>query len=113
MSTKNTFDKIKKVFTWSFVSVGLILTIIGSVELLNLGLKTYVFTKADFNNCYVPVAQVVIKTPNVVSADEQNYKVCRDSQDSQRQRDEAQASALLLVGIPTFVGFYSQTKKFN
>ena len=38
---------IRKIYLYLFSAIGLIVVIIGSVQLVDLGLKTFVFKKAD------------------------------------------------------------------
>lgn len=52
MSTTNAW--IRTVYLYLFALVGLIVTVIGSIMLLNLALKAWVFTKADQPNYYYP-----------------------------------------------------------
>ena len=49
MSTKNT---IRTIYLYLFSLVGLTLTIIGSVMMVNTFLKTFVFKNANYNNPY-------------------------------------------------------------
>lgn len=43
----NKYPLIRKIYLYLFALIGLVLITIGSVQLINLGLKVYVFTKAD------------------------------------------------------------------
>lgn len=95
---------LKKVYLYLFSAVGLVLMIIGSVQLVNLGLKTYVFTKADVYPQY-PMAkpttideEELIQQPN----QEEMEKYQREDLTSRRQRQAANAIAMLLIGIPLF-----------
>jgi len=49
MSTKNT---IRTIYLYLFSLVGLTLTIIGAVMMVNIFLKTYIFKQANYNNIY-------------------------------------------------------------
>lgn len=100
-------DKIKRLFVWIFTLIGLILMIIGSVQIINLGLKTYIFPKADSNYCYSPPSPVDGKP----LPDDGYLKQCRDQQDAQKQRDASQALALLITGTPVFTYFLRRTKQ--
>ena len=52
---------IRKIYLYLFSLIGLVLVVIGCVELVNLGLKAYVFTSADQYYSY-PVAAPVEPT---------------------------------------------------
>jgi len=51
MSENNTW--IRTVYLYLFALAGLMITVIGSTMLVNLALKTWIFTEADSNNYYV------------------------------------------------------------
>lgn len=100
-----TANKIKQFFVWLFTLVGLVLTIIGMVSVLNLALKHYVFPKAEEGYCVEP-----LPIPDGKTVDSNYLKNCRDQQDAQRQRDAASALAEVIVGVPVLFGFYRKTK---
>ena len=58
---------IRTIYLYLFALVGLIMVVIGFSMLINIGLKTWVFTKADEQPQYVsmPVAPVLEKSPDV------------------------------------------------
>ena len=43
----NKYHLIRKIYLYTFSLVGLVLVVIGGVRLVGLGLKAFVFTKAD------------------------------------------------------------------
>ena len=43
----NKYPLIRKIYLYLFALIGLVLITIGCVRLVGLGLKTYIFTKAD------------------------------------------------------------------
>ena len=103
-------DKLKKFFQWAFTTIGLVLLIVGGVQLLDLGLKKYIFTKADYNYCYQPVP--VEGRPDKPVADNVDYqKQCEDQRSSYKQRQASNATAFLLVGSPIFFGFLRQARR--
>lgn len=96
---------LRKSFLYIFATVGLVLSIIGAVSLLNLGLKTYILTKAD-NYCYSYAGPVVDKDgvtrePSQEETDRQT-KQCEEQRTSQKQSQAANAIAMLLVGLPLY-----------
>jgi hypothetical protein len=91
---------LKRFFLWLFTTIGLILLVIGGVQLLNLALKTYVFTKADYNYCH-----------NYPKEEQIDYTdQCEDQRTADKQRQAANATAMLLIGAPLFVGFIRKAK---
>ena len=53
--TNKKMSLIRKIYLYLFSLIGLVLVVIGCVELVNLGLKAYIFTAADQYYSY-PVA---------------------------------------------------------
>jgi hypothetical protein len=103
---------LRKTFLYIFASVGLVLSIIGLVSLINLGLRSYVFTKADYP-CYrpYPADMSTAKDPNAgreLTQEEKDKanadaeKMCEDQRISEKQRSASNAIAMLLVGIPLY-----------
>lgn len=94
-------SKIRNVFLYAAALVGLILVLVGSGSLVNLGLKTYVFTKADY-----PCA-------TVYPAREPDTTACLEQRESDKQRQAADSLAQIIIGAPVFLYFYSVTRKVN
>ncbi len=103
---------IRLVYLYLFTAVGLVLMIIGAVQFIDLGLKTYVFTKADENYSYpeYPVKTVSPDGKQVELTPEQQAKYDADkavadkaNQESQRQRTASTSLALLIIGSPLFL----------
>ncbi|MBI2355604.1 MAG: hypothetical protein HYV13_00135 [Candidatus Doudnabacteria bacterium] len=100
---------LRKVYLYLFATVGLILVITGSVSLINLGLKVYIFKQADTYPIYVE-KRIATKpgeerelTPEEIKQREAEEKQRQQEQKtSDRQRQAAQAIAQLIVGIPLF-----------
>jgi hypothetical protein len=103
-------NKIKQTFLWLITVIGLVLTIVGSVQFLNLGLKKYIFTKADYNYCR---QMQPIETPvkGTVPTDAEILKQCEDQRDSQKQSEAASATAFMIVGLPIFISFLRLSRR--
>ncbi|MEX1014516.1 MAG: hypothetical protein WDZ80_05135 [Candidatus Paceibacterota bacterium] len=105
---------IRSIYLYLFSLVGLVLLIIGSVRLVNLGLKAYVFTEADIYYSYpsperIPVTEdgEEIKQPTKEEIAEHEEK----QRTSNRQRDAAQALAFLIIGAPLYIVHWRLIKK--
>lgn len=98
--------KIKEVFLWLSTLIGLVLLIVGGVGILNLGLRAWVFTKADSIACAYIQPVPVKGQPDPV----RQLKDCQDQQTAQKQNDAAQDVALILVGAPVFLGFFKKAR---
>ena len=107
---------LRKVFLYIFASVGLVLCIIGTVSLINLGLRTYVFTKSDYPCYNEPMKLAPNDNSGQTQADldrqaEQAAKNCEDSRTSEKQRSAANAIAMLIVGVPLYVYHWNTIRK--
>ncbi len=91
---------LRLLYLYLFSFVGLLIVVIGSIQILNLGLKTFVFTGADsfFYNM----------TPNLPKNDP-NYidpEVAKKQQleqiKNQRESELAWAISMIIVGLPLY-----------
>jgi hypothetical protein len=98
---------LRKSFLYIFATVGLVISIIGAVSLINLGLKTYVFTKAD-NYCYdsyisSPTTDKDGRPVEQTQAQKDQQKtMCEEQRAATKQSQASNAIAMLIVGIPLF-----------
>lgn len=108
---------LRKSFLYIFATVGLILMIIAGVSLIDLGLKSYVFTKAD-NYCYntYPVA-APDKSGNMVEPTQEQkdaqLKQCEEQRTANKQSQASNAIAMLIVGAPLYFYFWMTIRKEN
>ncbi len=108
---------LRKVFLYIFASVGLVLTIIGLVTVLNLGLKTYIFTKAD-NYCFERSIPSAVKPDGQelteaekLAQEEENRRICEEQRTASRQSQAANSVALLIVGVPLYFYHWNRIRK--
>lgn len=91
--------------------IGLVISIVGAIGLVDLALKTWVFTKAD-NDCYYSFPVGVPEKGSVVS--EADYqKQCLENQTARRQTKAATSTAQIIIGIPVFLFFFKTAKSFK
>ncbi len=102
---------VKKIYIYLFSAVGLILVIIGAVEIINVGLRAYVFTQADMVYEY-PQAQPMLSNEKSIQPDPaQQIAYQEKTRTSTRQREIANAIALLVVGAPLFLFHWNIIRK--
>jgi hypothetical protein len=88
-----------------FSFIGLIVSVIGTIQLVDLGMKIYVFKDADKFDTYPPTTMF---DPNgkEIPAKESDIKAQEEFQDREnkrnRQRQTSTALSMLLVGIPLY-----------
>ncbi len=104
-------ELIRTIYLYLFSLVGLTLVVIGSVRLVDLGLKTFVFTKADQILIYpayprteapLPDSQKALSPEDEEKFKQEQLKYEKESRASQRQRETSTSLAFLMVGIPLF-----------
>lgn len=103
---------IKLIYLYLFSLVGLVLIVTGSVRLVDLALKTFVFTKADEPLIYPQIPPV---TNEQISKDEKTLLEEREKYEKQqmeyermlrqqeKQRTMANSLAMIIVGLPLFL----------
>ena len=116
----NKHPLIRKIYLYLFTLVGLALITIGGVRLVGLGLKTFIFTKADVYYEY-PMARPV-KAPLIIEEDrkttefeqptkEEVEEYQRKQKNSNRQREAADSLAMIIVGLPLYLYHWRLIKK--
>ncbi len=114
----NKYPIIRKIYLYLFALIGLSLVVIGGVKLVSLGLKTYVFTKADIYYEY-PAARPVKVAPvegekNAelqAPSKEEVEKFQENQRTSQRHRDAAESLAYIIVGAPLYFYHWRMIRK--
>lgn len=116
---KNT---IRQIYFYAATLIFLIMTVIAAVSLLNQGMKTYVFTRADMaysqqcddtGNMYyapkpMPAPGETMPSVKELTAEEKaaNKALCEknvaDQKSAERQRELAQYLSMLIVAAPLF-----------
>lgn len=106
---------IRLLYLYLFSFVGLLVTVIGTISLANLALKTYVFPDADKVIQYPmtrPIMPTDPKQPKEIGpTDEELQKVQEQQVSQQHQRDATQALAMILVGLPLYAYHWHLAQK--
>ena len=107
----NALEWVKRIYLYIAAGIGLVLLIIGSVQLINLGLKTWIFTQADIYRDY-PIVRPIEDGKEVeqVSKEEREEYQLQELV-SRRQRQAANAIAMILVGTPVFLYHWRIARK--
>ena len=114
----NKYQLIRKIYLYTFSLVGLVLVVIGGVRLVGLGLKTFVFIKADVYYEY-PMARPVKgapipqhKTQEFQQPSKEEIEAYqRDQRTANRQREAAESLAMIIVGLPLYLYHWRMVKK--
>lgn len=132
---KNPF--IRTIYLYLFTLIGLALVVIGSAGLVNLGLRSFIFTKADeeervtsktvfYSPLSVEKATSLSEGEEVLLTEEERAAVKRwisdykeweekdknrDYVGARRSRDVSQNLAFILVGLPLYLFHWNLIKK--
>jgi hypothetical protein len=107
----NAIEWVKRIYVYAAAGIGLVLIIIGSVQLINLALKTWIFTQADVYRPY----PMEVKAPDAeeqqvpTQAELEEYQ--RKETTSNRQRQAANSLAMIIVGLPVFAYHWRIARK--
>lgn len=109
---------IRLLYLYLFSFVGLLITVIGIIRLVELGMKVYIFQGADQYSYY---SAPVIKEPGVENLSPEEQKQRDEEQKKQqeeenirnRQREFSGALAMIIVGIPLYLYHWKTIQKEN
>ena len=91
---------LRLLYLYLFSFVGLLIVVTGSIQLVNLGLKTFIFKNAD---SYISYPMNVAKEdPNYVSP-EQLKKQQEEQTNNQRQSELVNSISMIVVGLPLYL----------
>lgn len=107
---------LKKAYLYLVSTISLVIAVIGAIMLINLALKSWVFTKADMNYYSMPcAAPAADPTGKVAPCDQATLDAqkqqAKDNQASQRQNTAAQALAMIIVATPVWWGHWRLAKR--
>lgn len=95
---------IRLLYLYLFSFIGLIIAVIGTIQLVDLGMKIYVFKDADKYD--YPIISKVDPNGKEITLSEKEKEEQKAQQDKEtkrnRQRQTSTALAMLLVGVPLY-----------
>lgn len=97
---------IRLLYLYLFSFVGLLISIIGSIQLVDLGLKNYIFKVSEYSY----YADPVVNEKQTISAEEME-KRNKEEQSNQRKRQLSNSVAMILVGVPVYLYHWKTIKK--
>jgi hypothetical protein len=100
---------IRLLYLYLFSFVGLLITIIGSIQLVDLAMKSYVFNVSEYTYYSEPV---VIDGKQTLSVEEMQ-KRNEAEQSNQRKRQLSTAVSMILIGTPVYLYHWKTIKKEN
>ena len=104
---------IRLLYLYLLSFIGLLITVVGSIQILDLGIKVYVFKWADRYN--VPITtKIDLSGKEVTLSDaekEEQTKFQNEETSRQRQVQLSSSLAMLLVGLPLYKYHWGLIKK--
>jgi hypothetical protein len=104
---------IRLLYLYLLSFIGLLITVVGSIQILDLGIKVYVFKGADRYN--VPITtKIDLSGKEVTLSDaekEEQTKFQNEETSRQRQVQLSSSLAMLLVGLPLYKYHWGLIKK--
>lgn len=98
---------LRLLYLYLFSFVGLLITVIGSIQIVDLTLKTYVFKVSEYS--YFP-EPVKLEGESVVDPEEFRRRN-EEEQSNQRKRQFSNSLAMILVGAPVYLYHWKTIKK--
>ncbi len=112
MSSKS--QLIRTIYLYAVSLITLVMTIIAASSLINLGLKTWVFTKADRAEFYETYPMTIDSKMNATSTAEDRERFKKDQEERyqiQKQSEAVRSFAMLLVAVPIFFFHWRLARK--
>ena len=97
---------IRLLYLYLFSFVGLLVTIIGGIQLVDLGLKTYVFNVKE-RVYYVEPRMEGQPELSVEGMEKRN----EEEASNERKRDVSNSLAMIVVGVPVYLYHWKTIKK--
>lgn len=100
---------IRLLYLYLFSFVGLIIAVIGSIQLIDLGMKTYVFKIPEYT--YYP-EPMDIDGKQTISAEEMEKRNIIE-QSNQRKLQLSNSLSMIVIGIPLYLYHWKTVKREN
>lgn len=106
---------LKKAYLYLVSVISLVIAVVGAIMLLNMALKTWVFPKADRNYYSYPCPAAGAPDGKPVACDQasldQQKKMDEENRSAQKQRDAAQALAMIIVATPVWYYHWKMARR--
>lgn len=104
---------IRLLYLYLFSFIGLIIAVIGTIQLVDLGMKVYIFKDADrYDYPLTTKFDPNGKEVELTEKEKEEQKAQQDTETTRnRQRQASNAIAMLLVGIPLYKYHWSTIKR--
>jgi len=100
---------LRLLYLYLFSFVGLLITVIGSIQIVDLTLKTYVFKVDEYTYYPEPLPVEGGKSVNMVDQEYRN----KIEQANQRKRQLSNSLAMIAIGAPLYLYHWKTIRKEN
>lgn len=101
---------LRLLYLYLFSFVGLLITVIGSIQIVDLILKTYVFKVSEYS--YFPEVAMPDGREPLISSEE-SKKRAEEEAANQRKRNLSNSIAMIAIGTPLYIYHWKTIKKEN
>jgi len=103
---------LRLLYLYLFSFVGLLISVIGSIQITDLVLKNYVFRVSEYT-IYPDYPEPVTVDGKVTISKEEMQRRNRDEQKNQQKRQLSNSLAMILVGVPLYLYHWKTIKREN
>jgi hypothetical protein len=98
-------------YLYLFSFVGLLITVIGSIQIVDLTLKTYVFKVSEYSS--YPMMDIKDEKGLVTMSAADQQKQQEEEAANQRKRNLSTSLSMILIGTPLYLYHWKTIKKEN
>lgn len=99
---------LRLLYLYLFSFVGLLITVIGSIQIVDLTLKTYVFRVSNYS---YPVTPIKDEKGNITVSVEEQEKQQKQEADNDRKRQLSNSLAMIVIGTPLYLYHWKTIKR--
>ncbi len=100
---------LRLIHLYLFSFVGLLITVIGSIQIVDLTLKTYVFKVSEYSS--YPIMDIKDEKGVVTMSAADQQKQQEADAANQRKRNLSNSLAMILIGTPLYLYHWKTIKK--
>lgn len=100
---------LRLLYLYLFSFVGLLITVIGGIQIVDLTLKTYVFKVSEYSG--YPMSPIKDEKGGVIQTVEQQQKQQELEASNQRKRQLSNSLAMITIGVPLYLYHWKTIKK--
>ncbi len=102
---------LRLLYLYLFSFVGLLITVIGSIQIVDLTLKTYVFQVSEYSS--YPMMDIKDEKGMVTISAADQLKQQESEAANQRKRNLSTSLSMILIGTPLYLYHWKTIKKEN